>query len=205
MNITVRPFQKQDTNKLSSIIRDTWHYDQYTSAKIAEKLGKLYLYSCLVQQSYNQVVLTDQVPAGIIMVKNNKKKGAWHYLFPMIGVLFSLFLSKEGRKTMKIFQNVNQIDQELLKQTGKKYDGEICFFVVDAKVRGKGLGKLLFSAAINYMKQEKIQSYYLYTDVTCNYLFYEHQGMHKKCEKQVSFSFDCTEQEMSFFLYDNEE
>ena len=74
----------------------------------------------------------------------------------------------------KIFSNVEKIDDQLLKDSPVDYQGEVAFFVINAKYRGMGLGKKLFEAAQDYMKGQQISSFFLFTDTTCNYPFYEH-------------------------------
>ena len=38
------------------------------------------------------------------------------------------------------------------------------------------------------MKQEKLKEFYLFTDTSCNYGFYEHQGMKRRLEKKHVFN-----------------
>lgn len=52
--------------------------------------------------------------------------------------VITLFLSKEGRKVSKIFENVNEIDKQLLNACGNSYPAELALFAVDSAHRGKG-------------------------------------------------------------------
>lgn len=99
--------------------------------------------------------------------------------------------------------NNNVIDKELRKACEIDYPAELALFVVDSTCRGKGIGKQLFQAALEYMKQEKLDSFYLFTDTSCNYGFYEHQGMIRKGEKKHIVHMNGQSAEMNFFLYDN--
>lgn len=51
--------------------------------------------------------------------------------------IISLYLSKEGRNTSKIFSNVDEIDKELLKECKKEYEGEVAFLQYLAKLEEK--------------------------------------------------------------------
>jgi hypothetical protein len=62
-----REFQQSDSTEMIQIIRETWGYDRFCSPPIAEKLAKAYLYSCLADQTYTQVAIVNDIPAGIIM------------------------------------------------------------------------------------------------------------------------------------------
>ena len=52
------------------------------------------------------------------------------------------------------------------------------------------------------MRSQKIQSFYLFTDTSCNYGFYEHQGMKCRQKKKHHFDVNGLPGEMTFFLYD---
>ena len=74
--------------------------------------------------------------------------------------------------------------------------------MVDSACRGKGIGKLLFESAILYMKEQNLDSFYLFTDTSCNYGFYEHHGMIRKGEKKCILDMNGKSVEMNFFIYD---
>ena len=73
---------------------------------------------------------------------------------------------------------------------------------MDASCRGKGIGKKLFQSAMNYINDEKLKEFYLFTDTSCNYGFYEHQGMVRRCEKEHVFNIEGQTAKMKFFIYD---
>ena len=81
-------------------------------------------------------------------------------------------------------------------------DGVLHLFAVSSSCRGKGIGKMLFQSALNYMKQEKLKEFYLFTDTSCNYGFYEHQGMKRRLEKKHVFNIKGQQAVMNFFIYD---
>ena len=80
--------------------------------------------------------------------------------------------------------------------------GELSFFVLNEAVRGLGIGKQLYNAALTYMRQENIQSFYLFTDISCNYGFYEHCGMQRRGEIDMVAKLSGQQAPMKFFLYD---
>ena len=47
MQIELREYQKQDFKVLETIIRETWHYDDFSTSKTAVKLARVFLSSCL--------------------------------------------------------------------------------------------------------------------------------------------------------------
>lgn len=74
MELHFRQFQASDSAALSQIIRETWRYDTFCPPSTASRLAKAYLYGCLAHQTYTQVALIHDVPVGIIMVNDQRKR-----------------------------------------------------------------------------------------------------------------------------------
>lgn len=201
--IVFREFREEDSKIIEEIIIEAWHYNDLCSSKTAYKMAKVFLSSCLTNQTYTQVALLNGQPIGVIMAKNSKThKCPLKYRTKQIFSIMSLYLSKEGRKTSKIFSSVSEIDKELLKECKIEYEGEVAFFAISSKARGEGIGKKMFCDMLEYMKSQNINSFYLFTDTTCNYGFYEHQGMTRCNEKSQNFVIQGKKVKMTFFIYD---
>lgn len=201
--IFLRDYRNEDEKALADIIRRIWNYDQLCSAKTASRLAHVYLHSCLANQSFAKVAVSDGIPAGIIMGKSLKSyKCLLKYRFRQIVSIIALLSTREGRSVTNIFKDVDTIDKRLLSRSPANYGGEIAFFAVNPDFQGKGIGKKLFHALQDYMKTENIPDFYLFTDTSCNYRFYEHQGMTRRCRETSSFQIGQRESKMSFFLYD---
>ena len=203
MSFEIRELKKEDMPELENIIRKTWNYDRFAGPKTAKRLARVFLTSCLTNQTFSRVALLEGKPVGIILAKNSAAhKCPFSYRWQQICAIASVLFTREGRKVSKIFQGVNGVDKELLKRCKTPYPAELALFAVDASSRGKGIGKLLFQEALSYMKEQKLPSFYLYTDTSCNYGFYEHQGMVRRQEQDKVFSVNVEEAKMTFFIYD---
>ena len=113
--ITYRAFQKQDTNALEKIVYDTWQYEQFGKQKTGRRLAKLYLASCLANQTYTQVALADGVPVGIVMGKNIKTyRPSLRSRFQLFWQGLPLLFSAEGRAGMKEYQKLEHIYDEMI-------------------------------------------------------------------------------------------
>lgn len=201
--IETREFQIKDAEKLEKIIVETWHYNQLCSPITAGRLAEVYLNSCLTNQTYTRTALVDDIPVGIIMGKNrNIHKCPLKYRIRQLASIIRLYLNKEGRQISKIFECVTEIDKELLAESSREYAGEVSFFAVDSKYRGQGIGKKLFRELLKYMEEENIKTFYLFTDTSCNFQFYEHQGMVRRCERNHVFSIKERKSNMTFYLYE---
>lgn len=205
MNYTItHSLTKKDINKISEMISKTWHYGEFSSPKISFQLGKVFLYSCLVNQSFIIMLKEKEEILGLIFGKiNNEFKVSIKYKIQWIWNIIKLLSRKEGRKVSQIFKNVSLIDSQLLKQSYKKYEGELSFLMVNPNKKGLGLGKKLYQLFLEELNRKHINHFFLFTDTTCNYKFYNHQGLSKREEKTVNIEINNKPREMTFFLYDN--
>lgn len=78
MKMEFREFRKEDIPALEGIIRQTWNYDKFASPKTAQKLARVFLSSCLANQTFSQVAVENGKPVGIILGK----------ILPFINALF---------------------------------------------------------------------------------------------------------------------
>lgn len=201
--IILREFRESDCPALEDMVREAWNYDRFCSSKTAAKMAGVYLNSCLINQTFIRVAEVDGVPAGVIMGKDiENHRCPLSLRLRWIGSVIRLFLSEEGRKLSKVFDGIENIDRELLSGCKKKYKGELAFFVIGEKYRGRGLGRKLFRSAADYMQSRNIPEFYLFTDTSCNYLFYEHMGMKRRGEKKHRIAVPGEKGEMTFFIYD---
>lgn len=202
-NIMLRKFYKEDALALENIIRKTWNYDAFCSPATAARLAHVYLYSCLSNQTFTRVAIVDGKPCGIIMAKNIQKHRCPFFLkLHSLLAIVRLLITREGRQVCSFYGSISDMDQELLNSSDKTYQGELAFFALDEAMRGMGIGRQLFTAAHTYMKQENIQNFFLYTDSSCSYGFYAHQGMQRRGERNIVVNFAGQQVPMQFFLYD---
>lgn len=123
-NIKLRELKKQDLPALENVIRKTWDYDKFATPKTARKLAKVYLATCLTNQTYTRIAEVDGVPAGLILGKNIEKHHCpLKYRLRQISALCGLLISKEGHGILNFYKNVDEIYSQLLKQCDKDYRG----------------------------------------------------------------------------------
>lgn len=201
--LTFRTYQNADAPYLAQIIRKTWQYDRFCSPKTAQRMARLYLLSCLAGQTFNQVAVLDGVPVGVIMGRDKRQKPSRRFSLRLAGAELAMLGSKEGRAVSKAFANIDAVDDDLLRGRGREYEGELRFFAVAGQCRGTGIGKALFTRLTAYMEAQGIPRFYLYTDSSCNYGFYERQGMTRCGERTYSVPIG-VENQMQFYLYEYE-
>lgn len=201
--VTLRALKKEDLPALEDVIRITWNYDKFAPPQTAKKLAKVYLATSLANQTFTQVAEVDGVPVGLILGKSiEKHRSPLPYRLRQIFALCEMLVSKEGRDLLSFYKDVDGVDRMLLKQCSKTYKGEIALFALSPAYRGLGIGKKLFHSLLAYMRSERIGEFYLYTDTSCNFGFYEHQGMVRRQQYKQPVQINGQRGELEFYLYD---
>lgn len=201
--VILRELKWSDLSALENVIRKTWDYDKFATPETAGKLAKAYLSSCLANQTYTRVAEVNGVTAGVILGKNiEKHRCPLRYRWRQITALCRLLISKEGREILNFYRDVDDIDGQLLKRCDKDYKGEISLFALSPEYRGLGIGKKLFDCLLAYMKSQSIEDFYLYTDTSCNFGFYEHQGMKRQQQYKQLVNLRGQNGNLEFYLYD---
>ncbi|MCC5894684.1 MAG: GNAT family N-acetyltransferase [Alkalibacterium sp.] len=198
--ISYRPLEKKDFKGLAAVISDTWHYEKISSPFTATHLAYAFLYSSLAHHTYTQIAIKEDTPVGLIIGRTNTvpfqhKRYYVHLFFH----LFLLVFTSEGKQAIQSFRRNTQVTHALLKLTYESYDGEVLLFAVDKSTRGNGVGSTLFNGYLTYLRSEGARTFYLFTDTSCSYTFYEHKGLKRigALTRRMPF----LQKEISFFLY----
>ena len=60
--LMIRNFVDTDAAALEQVIRETWNYDRFSPPQTAQRLARVYLYSCLLRQSFVRVAVMGGKP-----------------------------------------------------------------------------------------------------------------------------------------------
>lgn len=199
--IQFRDLQPSDYNALAKLISDTWDFEKFCSIKVANYMSKLYLASSLANQTYICIAENNDEVVGIITGRNEEKhRTPFKYILSEFKYLLPIMLSKEGRSVLKFFSEFDKIDKALLEKSDRFFEGELSFFAVRSDQRGLGIGKRLYTKFLTYMESQDIDNFFLFTDSSCNYGFYDYQGLNKLEETEFSLR-PLVDEDMLFFLY----
>lgn len=201
--MNLRAFRNDDELHLAQIIRDTWGYNRLSNnPDVSLLMGKIYLYSCLVGQNFNLVADLDGSPVGIIMGYSYEKseENVSEYENRLMQYYGEMMTYPEGKYILELFAGFEKLDKGMLAEIEKHYDGEIVFFVTDSAVRGKHIGTTLYHSLLDEFKKYNCKNIFVYTDASCNFGFYEHQGF-VRINKRIHAVHD---HKMEFYVYDTE-
>jgi len=201
--VIYRPFKKEDIKELTQVISQSWNYEALFSPSTAKHFAHLFLYFELARKTFAQVAEIAGKPVGIIICEVKKPK-IWKnfaYYPKLLKHGISLLLSKEGRGVLfKYAADVARKNNQMLKDTGEEFDTEVALFAVSPHTQGLGVGSKLFQYFLDAMKEQELKSFFLYTDTTCNYKFYERKGLKRIADVKRFIPYPLNK-EINFFIY----
>ncbi len=202
-----RELRKEDYDQIKKIINETWDFDSYSdhSGQVRNAL-EIYLRNCLLQQNYSQVALDKGVPVGLVLGRINRDFRPWKqisHLFPLIwaGLKFSLRIFS-GKKFIQQAREEHRVYDKLLRERKMVFDGEVVLFIVSPNERGRGLGKKLIFEFLDYCREKNLNCIYLFSDISCNYGFYDNNGFLRTGELTARDFSGKGSNSMKVFLYE---
>lgn len=85
----------------------------------------------------------------------------------------------EGPALLRALDTDGDAIDALSERSAAGYPAEVVLFMLGPASRGLGLGRRLFDAGLDLMHGAGAGRYFLYTDTTCTYTFYEHRGLRR--------------------------
>jgi|GEM_PF-1923499 len=201
-----RPFEKTDLADFENTLEKVWSYKEYSDNETIRKaFVKTDVYMSLYESDYKEAVYVNGAFAGIALgrislIKAALKNMPYYFKFMKYGLKLK-FHSKESRKLLKNFKKMYKEYKKLLKQKKKHLKSELILFLVDPTYHRRGLGKALIERFEATLIKKKKAHYYLFTDTTCVYRFYDANGFQKENETSMIEPLKNGERTLTIMLY----
>lgn len=202
--IQYRSVEAGDYDALGEIINQAFGLFRYVpDREQLEWFKKQYVYSCLSEATYTCAAVRDGTVVGVIM---GNAKTDYHPLRHLPYVVKMLFCTWKMKRRgdpagMDDFERLHKIYRNFSERHPGEFDGVLTLFAVNADCRGCGVGKHLLSGFLEYLNRQNVKRIYLYTDTTCNYGFYEHQGFGQLEMQPITLTKEGKLFQMDVFLY----
>lgn len=205
-SVQCRLYRNNDYAAALDMVLRTWQYEEWVPEKAVKAMGEFYLADVLSESSRIWVAEVSGVPVGIAAVKNNRRKiFRPGYRFRRLLAGARILLGGQGRTEFLQFIKMEALDKELLSASGMEFDAELTFLVVDPDYKGWGIGGRLYRLFTDYLKYENLNSFYLFTDSSCDFTFYEHKGLKRLAAKTFYWAEEADGEEVKipeeYYLY----
>lgn len=172
--------RRSDLSQIEQLTTDMW-YAEYTP-EVGNALSHVDVEHCLARATFARVAELDGEIVGFILASiaaHTSKASELRHTARMARSALTLLADEAGRRGLDEFMRIARVDNQLLRDAGP-FDAEVVLFVLAPAARGHGLGKRMFGAVMEYFAANGIDEYFLYTDTTCDYTFYEHRGLERR-------------------------
>ena len=166
---TIRDVLPSDIPELLRITEMTWMPPR-RSEELAEYVVSAYLSDSVSRSTFGRVAATDNGLAGYVFVSVAGEEP----FGDIVPVSERPLRAAEYDSDTEIYKNVCA----RLKEEHAPHCGcELVLLAVDPAHRGRGTGRALFREALAHFRERGGKEFYLFSDNTCDYTFYDAHGL----------------------------
>lgn len=212
-NITYRPYQESDAERVKELLDEAFHIHLYTqgSASLTNSALEGYLRGLLTKSTFAEVAELDGEVVGVVMASikgqpylpdraRNRVK-SWIYTAKF--VLTGLARPKAIIEYYKFEAAYGKLHREAVTKKGDIGD-ELTVFAVHGATRGTGIGRHLYDDFKNRLMEAGHKDYFLYTDSLCSFGFYEKDGMDRTASHDIKITVPELPNDVGVYLYTGE-
>lgn len=179
MDITFRQYVDDDLDRCAELAAEAWPF----MAVITEDIHSLmegFVKFCLLWSDYTEVCCTNNQVVGFLFGLTQKRLPGFRQSLEMNKISWQFITGKYGKPKPRL-RFLATCVQTLMKVEfyGRTFESDVEFFVVDKEYRGRGIGQTLMDHFAKHLRQAGKKTVYVYTDVECNWTFYEKYGFVK--------------------------
>ncbi len=177
--VTYHQVREEDHDELALLLSNQWATPEIRNNPVAMKhSGLMSLYYFMVHHTYTCVAEDEGRVIGLLICTNlNERPIDMKYVRLLIGEVAYMICNPETRDDGLAWGNYTQIAQQLEDRVVKDTNAELELFVVAPEYRGQGIGKRMFRSMIEFYKKTSTGHFFLHTDTSCTFQFYERMGM----------------------------
>lgn len=204
--ILYKTVSKNEVEGIKKLINDHFNYNRFSNNnRISNYIADFYLRGVLLISTYSLVAVKNNEAVGIIFGRSDKET-----LFPgrLVNIIILAFdflrifvLSIFNLKPVLQALKFDKAYKKLTSDCNQKFEGEITTLIVSKKFQGFGIGKKLYSEFYNYLIKTGSRSFFLYTDDSLSYGFYDKQGMRRIGTTKITLDIKPVPQKLEIYLY----
>lgn len=175
------PFEDADLPELISIIERVWYLDDDNSKETSRSLATIDISYYIGVSTHRFVTKQDGQILGLIFCSNGETPvdyEKWQKLEHESTINAKKLFSKADFEDYEIFGEVeSRLVHKYWNTNTNDAKWEITLFCVSPTIKSQGIGGMLFSYILSFMKEQGAKHYFLATDDDCDFGFYQHKGL----------------------------
>lgn len=194
-------FSESDLEKINQMIISIWDYNAWIPKKNVKPMADFFLGEVILSSSRIFVVRDNDEIVGVIaasIINSIRQKASAKIR------KYKALQEITSDKKQDVFESYIDtliLNEKLLLESKKDFTAALNLFILDERYQGMGIGSKLYSIFTEYLTDNKIQEFFLFTDNSSNFIFYERKGLVRIAEEKYSWdnSEDSTE---LYYLYE---
>ena len=175
------PFEDADLPELISIVERVWYLDDDNSQETSRSLATIDISYYIGVSTHRFVAKQDGQILGLIFCSNGETPDdyeKWQKLEHESAIKAKKLFSKADFEDYEIFGDVeSRLVHKYWNTNTNDAKWEITLFCVSPTIKSQGIGSMLFSYILSFMKEQGAKHYFLATDDDCDFGFYQHKGL----------------------------
>lgn len=202
MEVNLRLMQTSDYEELLKLVIVTWDYRSWVQPELVYPMAEFFL-SDLLQRSDHIVIATVDgtlagVCAGDIIDLTKLQSFSRRQKLKALGEILQ---QTEKDSIFEKYIQTLALDEVLLRESKHEFPASLNLLIVKEEYQGLGIGSKLYRDFCQYLKNNDVHSFYLYTDDSSDYRFYEHQKMEKLAQKDFYWKPKQRAERETYFIY----
>ena len=187
-DLTLRAMTLGDLQDVSRVFDEVWpQAAPLTGTPMAYELARYFVLEYMRSATASCVAVTaDGEFAGVTLARIDGQPLAFPQTEGMLGDLRQIIDENPIAKMMRSgFDHFRATDHqlELRSGVGQSTQAELLLFMVNPAVKGHGVGGALWNALLQGFRANGVHAFYLHTDTSCDYTYYEHHGLQRVAER----------------------
>ncbi len=206
MEIKIEHLRKEHIDGVWELNYKAWYEDEDIDDLESKKAqANIDLRDMLAQGTYAMVATDDEKVVGIAIAQSNYSDNT----LPILKTRANddaYKIAKGSGKSRNDYTWYYELEtaayEKLLAGREEEFDGELVLLITSDAYRGQGIGKKLLEEMELYFKTEGVKKYFLKTDDSCNYNFYDRYGLEKLGEISAREA-NNSDTDYNLYLYGN--
>ena len=198
--ITYREYIVSDYQYLIDIMDKAWGYSQFYSEKLGNLMAEHDLLERLALCTFSCVALDGERPVGFFLGRRMDGICNVTYAEHAREVLDAMKPNLGAPVYALINSRIKEINDDLVRESGKSFDAEAQILVVDKDYIGQGIGQAMLQNFKDYLVEQGLNTYYACTDTDSYFEFCESNGFTRCGSKKFGIPF-VKKTQVDLFLY----
>lgn len=203
--IQIRDFQEKDLDTIADLVAEIW---MPVPKEIKTNAGRMDFSIYVKRATFLKVAECDNQILGVIAAKaENASESHQKYWQDIADHAFASIREnseKHAQNLADYYDFMHSRYSDMFQKVNLDTTYELILFAVSSRAQGCGVGSTLLESATDYFRSYGATSYYLLTDTTCNWQFYENKGMTRCGEYKASADEVCRHGVKELYIYSSD-